>query len=308
MPDASGLADGEVLLRVLVGGICGSDLPYFAGGMHALLADAAPGAAGIPGYPMHEVVGEVVASRDAALEVGARVAGWASRSNALAQFVVNPGQDLHAYDATLDPLQAITLQPLACVIDAVNHLGDIDGALVTVLGQGSVGLLFSHVTKTRGARVVTGVDRVDRTECLADFKLDHFVHSSTDRWAATSAPAEPPDLVIEAIGHQVGTLTHAITSAAVNGQVYYFGIPDDEVYPVSMKAVLRKRLTLRSGWVLPATRQAALAQAEAYLHDSPGLAKALISHVFPFSDVPAAFEAAARPRAGQRKIAIQVAS
>jgi L-iditol 2-dehydrogenase len=306
-PGPSDLADGEVLLRVLVGGICGSDLPYFAGKMHALMADDAPIAARIPGYPMHEVVAEVVASRDKDLEVGEHVVGWVTRSNGLSGYVVNSGRDVIAYDGSFEPVQAITLQPLACVIDAMNDLGDVNGAAVVVLGQGPIGLLFSHVAKSRGAGVVTGVDRVDRSDCIADFKLDRFVHSSSDRWAANVGVDEAPDVIIETIGHQVGTLTHAITAAAVNARIYYFGIPDDDVYPLPMKSVLRKRLTLRAGWVLPETRRAALAAANAYLVGAPELAKAFVTNVYTFDEVPRAFADAAAPRAGQNKIAIQVA-
>jgi L-iditol 2-dehydrogenase len=307
-PKPSDLAAGEVLLRVLVGGICGSDLPYFAGKMHALMPDDAPNAARIPGFPMHEVVAEVVASHDPQLKVGEHVVGWVTRSNGLSGYVVNSGRDVLAYDRSFDPVQAITLQPLACVLDAMNDLGDVNGAAVAVLGQGPIGLLFSHVAKSRGARVVVGVDRVDRSDCIADFKLDRFVHSSSDRWAANVGDDEAPDVVIETIGHQVGTLAHAITAAAVNARIYCFGIPDDDVYPLPMKSVLRKRLTLRAGWVLPQTRRAALAEANAYLLDAPELAKAFVTDIYPFDDVPRAFADAAAPRTGRAKITIQVAA
>ena len=306
-PTASALVDGEVLLRVLVGGICGSDLPYFAGGVHALMVDDAPGAAGIPGFPMHELVAEVVASRDPGLEAGSQVVGWATHSNALARYVVNAGSDVSTFHEGLPPTEAITLQPLACVLGAMNDLGDVRGARVAVLGQGPIGLLFSHVAKSRGAGVVAGVDRVDRSDCVADFSLDRFVHSSIDRWASRVGGDEAPDVVIEAVGHQVGTLTHAVEAAAVDGRIYYFGIPDDAVYPLPMKSMLRKRLTLQAGWVLPKQRRSLLDEANAYLLDAPELAKAFVTNVYAFEDVPQAFLAASMPRPGQRKLAVQVA-
>ena len=309
-PESSELAGGEVLLRVLVGGICGSDLPYFAGRIHTnMTGDNAPNAARIPGYPLHEVVGEVVASRCHHLEVGMRVVGWATRSAGLTEYVINAGRDVFAYDGSFDPAEAITLQPLACVLGAMDDIGDVRGADVTVLGQGPIGLLFSHVAKTRGARIVTGVDRVDRNDCVADFLLDRFIHSSTDRWAARAVDDCPaPGVVIEAIGHQVGTLTDAIQAAAVNGRIYYFGIPDDTVYPLPMKTLLRKKLTLQSGWVLPDHRCAALAAANTYLLQAPGLAKTFVTNVYTFDDVPHAFRAATTPKVGQRKVAIEIAA
>jgi L-iditol 2-dehydrogenase len=305
-PTAADLADGQVLLRVLLGGVCGSDLPYFSGGMHALMADDAPNAARIPGYPMHELVGEVVASRHQDVEVGSRVVGWASRSDALTGYVVNAGRDVFAYDTSFGPAEAIMLQPLACVLGAMNDIGDVRGARVAVLGQGPIGLLFSHAAKTRGSDVVIGVDRVDRGDCVADFGLDRFVHSSIDRWAATVGADEAPDVVIEAVGHQVGTLTHAIEAAAINGRIYYFGIPDDTVYPLPMKAMLRKRLHLQSGWIMPDDRRAALAEANSYLLQTPELAKVFVTNVYDFEEVHQAFSAAAIAKPGQKKIAIQI--
>jgi len=306
-PEAAALAEGEVLLRVLVGGICGSDLPYFAGGIHALFADLESAAARIPGYPMHELVAEVVASQDPTLEVGETVVGWATRSNALTEYVVNAGRHVSTYDSGFSTIEAITLQPLACVLGAMNDLGDVRGARVAVLGQGPIGLLFSHVAKTRGAAVVTGVDRVDRSDCVSEFRLDHAIHSSLDRWVARLAPEDSPDVVIEAVGHQVGSLTHAVEAAAPGGRIYYFGIPDDTVYPLPMKAMLRKRLTLQAGWVLPETRRALLEEANAYLVEAPELAKAFVTNVYGFADAPAAFRAASCPCQGQMKVAIKVA-
>lgn len=44
--------------------------------------------ADVPGYPLREVVGEVVASTDPQLPVGSRAAGWADGTNALAEFTM----------------------------------------------------------------------------------------------------------------------------------------------------------------------------------------------------------------------------
>ena len=307
-PDQSGrdLEPGQVLLRTLTGGICGSDLPYYRGARHEQLPDTTSPAGGFPGYPLHEVVGEVVVSRDPDLDVGCLMVGWAASFDGLARYVVTRGRDVFAYDPTIGADEAVVLQPLACVMGAMNDIGDVTGARVAVLGQGPIGLLFSHVAKQRGAAVVVGVDRVDRSDCSSEFGVDECVHSSIDRWAASLTASEAPDLVIEAVGHQVGTLTSAIQGARAGGRVYYFGIPDDEVYPLNMKALLRKRLTLQSGWVLPDQRREALAQANAHLLAAPKLARSLITHTFDFDQVPEAFALANVPRAGQLKVTIRM--
>src|ERR1700733_5601326 len=75
VPPPADLGDGQVLLRVITGGICGSDIPYFRG-VHPI--PEVPGLVGrlsaeLPGFPMHEVVGEVVASRHPETAVGSYV-------------------------------------------------------------------------------------------------------------------------------------------------------------------------------------------------------------------------------------------
>lgn len=150
-PAESELAAGEVLLRVRVGGICGSDLPFFTGMLPPYGTRSASGrVVPPPGAPLHEVVGEVVASRDPSLEPGVLVVGWATRHNAIAEYIIARGSDLHAFGPELSPSAAIMLQPLACVIYAVDRLANVAGSTAAVIGQGPIGVLFSHVLKRRG--------------------------------------------------------------------------------------------------------------------------------------------------------------
>ncbi|PRC44639.1 alcohol dehydrogenase, partial [Mycobacterium sp. ITM-2017-0098] len=72
------LRDGQVLLRFLAAGICGSDIPGFRGAKGRLPGDTGARAAEKDGFPIHEIVGEVIASRHPAHSCGDRVVGWAS--------------------------------------------------------------------------------------------------------------------------------------------------------------------------------------------------------------------------------------
>jgi L-iditol 2-dehydrogenase len=272
-PRADDLLDGQVLLRVLAGGICRSDLPHFAGRVSGSLAvDGERHAAAIPGYPMHEVVGSVVASRCHDLAVDATLVGWASGTNALAEFVAVDGAGGERLRRSRDdPHEAITLQPLACVLFTVAQLGALAGKKAAVLGQGPIGVLFSHVLRSAGAGEVVGVDVLAHTDLQTSFGVDEFVHSTTDRWAATLHEDERPDVIADAAGHQVGTLTDAVAAAVFGGCVFYFGVTDDDIYPVSTHAMPRKNLTLMSGYVNPQFRREALAMAMQYLVAHPGL-------------------------------------
>ncbi|MEV6924587.1 alcohol dehydrogenase catalytic domain-containing protein [Dactylosporangium sp. NPDC051485] len=303
-PLAAALAPGEVLLRVRAGAICGSDMPLFKGAIQRQggLGNHPDGAPPGVGCPMHEVVGEVLASRHPGFEPGTTAVGWALGQDAIAELVVTEGDSLVPDDGRLSPAEAIVAQPLACVIYAVERMGDVSGQRVAVLGQGPIGMLFSHVLKTHEAFVV-GVDRVDRSAQAPAFGVDEFVHASCDRWAESLGPADRPQVVVESIGHQVGTLACAIDAAAGGGLVYYFGVPDDLVYPVPMHTFFRKDLTLRAGTTKD--RQRVLRLAQQYLRDHPAILDAYVTHRLPMTRVQEAYDLAATPRAGQLKIVVE---
>ncbi|KMO78482.1 zinc-binding dehydrogenase [Mycolicibacterium chlorophenolicum] len=301
-PSPESLAEGQVLLRFLAGGICGSDLPAFRGAQGRLAGDTGAHAAEMDGFPVHEVAGEVLASRHAAHRPGDRVVGWASGFDGLMEQVVADGEGLVSYDPALRPEHAVALQPLACVLYAVEQLPDLTGRRVAVLGQGSIGLLFSYVAKTEGAAHVTGVDPLDRDDVGPSFGVDSVVRATSDRWVRHLRPEARPDIVIEAVGHQVATLSHAVEAAASGGTVFYFGVPDDDAYPISMRTMLRNNLTLKAGVTLE--RRRVLHRADSFAREHPGLLDRYLTHTFGIGDVQEAFEVASRPVPGRIKIAI----
>jgi L-iditol 2-dehydrogenase len=296
------LTDGQVLLRFMAAGLCGSDLPAFRGARGRLPGDDGTSAAERDGFPIHEVVGEVMASRHPDHRPGDRVVGWASGFDGMMERVVSDGDGLAPYDPALTPAQAVGLQPLACVLYACEQLPDLAGRHVAIIGQGSIGLLFSYVAKASGARRVTGVDPVDRSSLARAFGVDDPVRATSDRWASQLAAEDRADVVIEAVGHQVATLGHAIDATAPGGTVFYFGVADDDAYPISMRAMLRKNLTLKSGVTLD--RRRVLELAGKFAAEHPELLATYLTHTFGVDDVQGAFDLAGRPVPERIKIAI----
>jgi L-iditol 2-dehydrogenase len=301
-PSAGQLADGQVLLSLLAGGLCGSDLPVFRG-QRSTHGSVVGGPSTPAGWPLHEVAGSVIASRDPAFEPGELVVGWASGWDGLMEWVVTAGEGLARYDPALSPEHAILLQPLACVLYAVERLPEITGAAVAIVGLGPIGLLFAHVLSRRGAGRVTGVDRVPRSDLAAAFGLDEVVHAASDSWAHGLTGAARPQVVIEAIGHQTATLNHLVTAVAWGGTIYYFGIPDEPSYPFNMSGFLRKNLSMKAG--VARDRRRLLTEAGAYLRSNPGLADAYVTHVLDVGDVQRAFEIACAPAPGQVKVVLR---
>lgn len=301
-PRPEELADGQVLLRYLAAGVCGSDLPGFRGTRGRVPGDCGLSAAEKDGFPVHEIAGEVVASRHLDHHPGDRVVGWASGFDGLAEYVVSDGNGLATYDPTWSAVHAVALQPLACVLYAVEQLPDLRGRRVAVIGQGSIGLLISLAAKAAGAAHVTGVDPIDRGRVGPRFGVDEMVRATSDRWVGHLRPEDRFDVVVEAVGHQVGTLGHAVAAAAPGGTVFYFGVPDDDTYSLDMRMMLRNNLTLKSGVTLDRRRM--LANAAEFVAAHPELPASYVTHTFTVDEVQTAFEAACRPASDRVKIVI----
>ena len=295
-PTASDLVDGEVLLRFRVGGICGSDLPRCRDDV--LTDEPAPF-----GRSLHEIVGDVVASR-ADLPPGERVVGWVASSNGLREFVPTAANELLAAPDELSDTDAVALQPLACVLHAAGRLSeDLRGTDVTVIGLGPIGLLFAHVMATRGA-TVTGIDVVDRSDVAAWYGLSE-VHRVTSRTWARRPAARGADVVVEAVGHQTGTLDDAVAIAGSGATIVYFGNPDDAYYPLNLGAMMDKALTLQCGRTPSPARRDALQAAITYAHEHPKILEGYVTDVLPVEEAAEAYRLASRPATGQRKIVLQ---
>jgi L-iditol 2-dehydrogenase len=297
-PAAGDLRPGEVLVAVEHGGICGSDLPYFrAGGRPVVEPGRLAGAP--PGFPMHEIVGRVHASRDAGVSEGDRVVGWASSSDALAELVVTAGSGLHRVAGDGHRPTTVAAQPLACILYAVDQLGDLRGKRVAVLGLGAIGLLFAWELRQRGAATVVGVDPVDRTAHATAFGLDDVVVTGSRPWSESLGAADRPDVIVEAVGHQTTTVGDAVRAVADGGTVYCFGIPVRDAYPIDVYAVVRRNLRIIGG--LTKERRAVLGRALAHLEQFPHVATELVTDVRPGTDAVAAYTAACTPGEGRLK-------
>lgn len=310
-PTEADLKEGEVLLRAIAGGICGSDLPYFRGIVGKLAGSGAmpeppnPGFITKPGSPMHETLGEVVATRSPDHQVGDKVVGWALSYEGLRPYLIVPGDSVLKYNEQWDPTVAINLQPLACVLYAVERIPDIAGKRVAVLGQGPIGVMFTRLLKEAGAAHVSGIDLVDHSEAARTFGVDEFLREHSTTWAREISDADRPDIVVEAVGHQTLTLNDAIAAVKPGGFIFAFGIPDQDSYPVDFDTFLYKDLTLRAG--ITRDRHRVLAAADAYLQADPTLAQNLTTHKYSFDDlaqVQEAYDTANVPATGRLKVVL----
>ena len=158
---------GFALLRLMVAGICNTDLELQRGYY---------GFAGIPG---HEFVAEVAAADTPSL-VGRRVVGeinlachaceWCARDlgrhcpnrtvlgivnqpGAFQEYFVLPERNLHLVPEGIADERAVFTEPLAAACEILDQVSIPAGDTVAVLGDGKLGLLIAMVLRAHGCQV-----------------------------------------------------------------------------------------------------------------------------------------------------------
>jgi (R,R)-butanediol dehydrogenase/meso-butanediol dehydrogenase/diacetyl reductase len=247
---------GEVLLKVLRSGMCGTDATDWKAGPKTFPVHRRHPVTGHEG-PMvlgHEFIGEVVAQGEGATTpVGAVVASGAGvscgtcdrcrqgRTNlcrsyytlglntagGMAEYVAVPESTLVALPAGLSLDAAGLAQPLAVGLHAARRAGARDGDKVVLIGAGAIGTFVLTGLRSLAEVDLTVVDfpgpRLDRARRLGATRCVEAGPEAPARVAeAVGAPGA--DVVIEASGAP-GQLDVAIGLARPGGTILQVGLP-----------------------------------------------------------------------------------
>ena len=246
IPNPTLTAEGNdrVLVKTAWVSMCGSDIPFFTGNKRYRKYPLAPGA------PIHECVGQVVESATDLFRPGDWVLSIPDGDQGLAEFfLAQTGKTIPLGSPIEDLGTACIAQPLSTVMNAMDRLGEIRGKSLAVMGLGSIGLLFCWLAKRGGATSILGIDPLvgrcrmaetlgaTRTLCRRGIEVVHDVRSAAEEW-------DPPDICIEAVGHQIDTVNDCVELVRKYGTVVSFGVPDHNVYALEYETFFRKNAVL----------------------------------------------------------------
>jgi threonine dehydrogenase-like Zn-dependent dehydrogenase len=251
---------GEVLLRVRMVGMCGSDLNTFRGNNPMV------------SYPRilgHEIAATVEHSNGSSFVAGqdvvvspytncgvcascrlGRTNACASnqtmgvqRDGAMTEFVSVPASKL--YTARLPISHLALVEPLTVGAHAISRGMVAERDVVAVFGCGGVGLGAIAAAAFRGATVIA-IDTDDKKlSVAATFGATHLINSKTsvlhDRLQQLT-DGIGPDVVIEAIGLPQ-TFQAAVAEVSFSGRVVYIGYAKEPV-AYETKLFVQKELTI----------------------------------------------------------------
>lgn len=295
-PDPDRIPPRHVIVRLRVGGICGSDIPKYRGTAAPLPPDQ-PG----PGFPLHEVMGEVVAAKDSRWQVGQRIVAMARDATGLRELSVIPDERVVAVPDALPDHVAVVAQPAGTVFSALRKVAPIQGRSAAVIGLGSTGILAVHILATAGATPVWGIDPVDRSGVAEALGVGKLLTMPIEGVGDTLPRV---DLCFEAVGHNTSTLVSAAHQVDVDGDLVVFGVPDDEDVTLPFRAMFRSNVTIHLGTTLDWSHF--LAQGMAHVAQHADVLAQLVTHRVDLADVPKAYELASHTEPGRLKVVIEV--
>jgi len=305
---------GTALVRLLVAGICGSDV-HAAHGRHPWVPR--------PYHPGHELVGVVEeAGSGTGMAPGTRVTvepilacgackwcrggdynlcrtmsffGCTTPDGGMADRFVIPTDRLIPVPDDLGDLDAALIEPLATPVHAIRLAGgDLTGRSVAILGAGTIGLLVLAVARQANAARIAVCELLPAKRDLAVRLGADSVFDPRDAGLVDAVRAdlgESADVVFDCVSIQ-STMDQAIGMAVNGGTIIVVGVPSA---PVMVRLPEVQDLQLRVQGSATYVRDDILAAID-LLERRVVLAADIVTAVYALGDAPAAFAAAASGR------------
>ena len=156
--------------------------------------------------------------------------------NGFAEFIRSKPAGLARLPDDLPDLAAMVVaQPLATVLRAMVRTGPVINQRCAVVGQGPMGLIFTHLLRRMGASQVIGIDRVAwrlpwAKRMGATAVIDASRRTRWSRPCGNKRADKMVDFCVEAVGHP-DALDMAARLPRRQGRLYVFGVPHHESQP-----------------------------------------------------------------------------
>ena len=298
-------AEGEVLVRCTHIGLCGSNISQYMG--TGLWGDGEfPNPIGWSG---HENIGIIAESCCDGWEEGELVLAGPEGPYGFAEYIVSrpPAIARLPQDAP-DPAGLVVAQPLATVLRALTRTGDLTNKNCAVIGQGPMGLIWTHMLRIMGASTVIAADPLDwRLEWSKRYGADQTIQAS-DEDIVTAVKeltgGEMVDFAVEAVGY-VDTLKAAARLPRHGGRLMVFGVPHYQLQQFPWYHVFREEIQINTS-VGPECGEFFQTAADMVLDDRASALTEMVTPRMPWDKAPEAFEMYAERARDSLKLTLEV--
>lgn len=291
------LKDDEVKIKLIYGGICGSDLSVFKGKLSHAKYPVCPG---------HELIGTIVAAGSKSrYEAGKRViivpntfcgeCGYCKNGQTnicehkkslgvnidggfSEEFIISDKYIL-PIPANLPNEKAILIEPLSVIVHALEKVKISKGVSAAIIGCGSEGMLAISLASYLGANI-TGIDiNQEKLEKAKSF------FPSIETKLPGDVKGEHFDVVIEAAGTR-SSFEQGIELVKPGGSMVLIGITDEATLPIIQ--VVRKEITIYGSIIYNIPND--FLKSIEFLSKKDFNIDPIISKIYHFSDFQKAYE------------------
>ena len=317
-------APGEVLVRMMRIGVCGSDIhvyhgthpltPYPVVQGHEVSGTVERVGKGVRTFHTGEHVtiqpqvfcGSCYPCRHGSYHIcdNLKVMGFQTTGAASEFFAVDQSK-LLKLPGGMSFDHGAMMEPLAVAVHAIERGGEVAGKRVLVLGAGPIGNLTAQTAKGLGASAVMITDLSERRlrlarECGIDFAVNTAEERLVEAVARDFGP-DKADLILECVGARP-TIEQAILTARKGSDIIIVGVFGEKP-PIDLALVQDRELRLIGTLMYQARHwERAIELAEASkVHLQP-----LLTNAFPFGDYKRAYELIEADRDRAMKVMIHV--
>jgi len=326
VPDPMIVNDNDVLIRMKVVGVCGSDVHYYKSGKIGSQVVEYP-------FPVgHEGAGEVVKTGTAVTRVrpGDRIAiepampCWkcdqclsgrphtcrnlrflgcpGQADGCLSEYIVMPDTSCFPVPDHMSYDEAALSEPLAIGVYAVNSSIPMEGAKVGILGFGPIGISVMLPAIARGAEKIYVTDKVNERVQIAKRHGAAWAGNPDKEDIVQEITSLEPnllDVVFECCGQQEA-VDQAIGLLKPGGKLMVIGIPEFDRWSFPSDQMRRKEITIQNVRRQNETLDETLEMiASSRINVQP-----LATHRFTLADTKEAFDMVADYRDGVMKAMI----
>jgi 2-desacetyl-2-hydroxyethyl bacteriochlorophyllide A dehydrogenase len=256
----------DVLIKVLISGSCGTDLGIFKGFIPEVIPPVILG---------HEVIGKIVESGNLVenFQIGDIVTinphipcghcnACKQENNSkcinprslgcnypggFANYCLVPQQSIYKIPDTVPIEKIIFAEPIACVLNALQHVTFAKVQFALIIGAGTIGQLFIELLKQRGINNIIVSEPVnERREIALSHGANFTINPSLENFEKVImnfTNGSGVDLAIDTAGHFVGKLVNVM---AQSGQVVLFGLHNPSRVIVDEYQVVAKEIRFSS--------------------------------------------------------------
>jgi L-iditol 2-dehydrogenase len=316
----------DVKIRLLVLGICGSDIHYYTAGKIGSQVVKYPFTVG------HECAGVVVDTGPAVTRVkkgdiiAVEPAMWCGTCDqclsgrhhtcrnlkflgcpgqaegSLSEYIVMPEDSCFHLPGNLTPDHGAISEPLAIGVYAVKKAGEIKGEKIGILGFGPIGMSVMLAAKAQEAGEIYVTDKIDQRLLLAvKEKAALTVNPLQDNISERIRQREPLglDIVFECCGQQEA-VDQAIDILKPGGRLIIVGIPEFKKWTLSVDGTRRREISIQF-----IRRQVDCVEATLEMINNGKINVGnMVTHRFPFKNTKEAFDLVAGYHDGVMKAMI----